>query len=242
VAGCRFTIHHPQEVPVAIKIEETFQVQAPAARVWDFLIDPAQVVQCLPGAELLEAEDEKTFVGRVKVKVGPVTASYKGRASFVDRDDTNRRIRMEGSGQETGGSGSAKMTMSSEVVELADGSSEVRVHAELDVVGRIVQFGRGMIEEVNRQLFRQFAECTRARLAEPAAEPAAATAGGEAGGAEIAATAASPDLATPARAAPIATAPGKAAGPAQPVRAIPLFFRALWAMIKRFVARLFGRG
>jgi uncharacterized protein len=233
-------------VPVGLKIEETFQVQAPASRVWNFLIDPHQVVQCLPGAELLEALDENTFTGRVKVKVGPVTASYKGKATFVERDDANRRVRMEGSGQETSGSGSAKMSMTSEVVELPDGTSEVRVHAELDVVGRIVQFGRGMIEEVNRQLFRQFASCTQARLAEPEAAPAVeaaaaeaepapageATAAGTGPGAALGSVAATERL----------PAPQRPPAPAQPVRAIPLFFKALWAMIKRFFARLLGRG
>lgn len=150
---------------MSLRIEETFRVDAPAAAVWAYLIDPRRVVRCLPGAELLEAEDERTFLGRVRVKVGPVTAGYQGRARFVEVDEAAMRVRMTGEGRETGGAGSAKMTMTSHVVPLDDGGAEVRVEAELDLVGRLVQFGRGMIEEVSRQLFRQFADCVRATLA-----------------------------------------------------------------------------
>jgi uncharacterized protein len=262
---------------VGVKIEETFQVQAPASRVWEFLVDPAQVVQCLPGAELVEVQDESSFLGRVKVKVGPVSTSYKGKASFIERDDANRRVKMQGSGQETTGSGSAKMTMTSEVVELPDGTAEVRVHADLEVVGRIVQFGRGMIEEVNRQLFKQFVECTRARLAQPAEAPkeppraapaeVPSTESAAPGAAAAAPTAPEADTLTPPPEAVLATtgagippagtpaAATSAAAPIQPrpqprgqtaagpeLRALPLFFRALWAMVRRFFARLFGRG
>jgi carbon monoxide dehydrogenase subunit G len=194
---------------VAIQIQERFQVQAPPERVWSYLTDPAQVVRCLPGAELVEAQDERTFVGRVKVKIGPVTATYRGKAQFVELDAGARRVRMVGEGQETGGSGSAKMTMSSEVATLPDGTSEVRVVVEMEVVGRLVQFGRGMIEEVSRQLFRQFAACMQSTL------------GGETA---AAAAAVSPAARAPALPATSATAPAPAV---QPVNALQLLLRAI---------------
>ncbi|HEX5886232.1 MAG TPA: SRPBCC domain-containing protein, partial [Pyrinomonadaceae bacterium] len=69
---------------MAFKIEERFEVQAPVERVWKYLIDPQSVVQCLPGAELLEQQDEHNFLGAIKVKVGPLAMSYKGRAKFTE--------------------------------------------------------------------------------------------------------------------------------------------------------------
>ena len=159
-----------------LKTEETFQLQAPADRVWSYLIDPRQVVACLPGAELTSVQDESTFLGKVKVKVGPVVAAYSGKVVITDRDDAARVVRMVGEGRESAGGGSAKVSITSAVVALDGGRTEVRVTADLDIVGKIAQFGRGMIESVNKQMFRQFAEWVRATPETPAgSEPTAGT-------------------------------------------------------------------
>jgi carbon monoxide dehydrogenase subunit G len=159
---------------MAFRIEETFRVEAPLDHVWRYIIDPRRVVRCLPGAELTGEEGERTYLGRVKVKVGPVTASYTGRAKLDEVDETRHSVRLTGEGREGGGAGSARLTMTSRLTTMADGATEIRVEADVDVAGRIVQFGRGMIEGVSRQLFRQFADCVRAELAAPlgAAPPA----------------------------------------------------------------------
>src|SRR5262245_4635906 len=146
------------------KIEEEFEVRAPVQRVWEYLIDPARVVVCIPGAELLEAQDERTFVGAVKVKVGPMSMSFKGLMKFTEVDEKGHQVRMVGEGRDAGGAGSAKVTMLSKVAPLGGGGALVVVNAEVDLVGKIVQFGRGMIEEVSRQLFRQFSACVKQRL------------------------------------------------------------------------------
>ncbi len=150
---------------MAFKIEERFEVRAPVERVWKYLIDPARVVECLPGAELVEVTDAENFVGAIKVKVGPLAMSYKGKAKFTEVNEETHQVRMVGDGREVGGSGSTKVTMLSTVAPLANGGgSEVVVNAEVELVGKIVQFGRGMIEEVSRQMFRQFSTCVRAKL------------------------------------------------------------------------------
>ena len=150
---------------MAFKIEERFEVQAPVERVWRYLIDPARVVECLPGAELVEMTDAQNFVGAIKVKVGPLAMSYKGKAKFTEVNEETHQVRMVGDAREVGGSGSTKVTMLSTVAPLASGGgSEVVVNAEVELVGKIVQFGRGMIEEVSRQMFRQFSTCVRAKL------------------------------------------------------------------------------
>jgi len=158
---------------MAFKIEQRFEVQAPVERVWKYLIDPKRVVECLPGAELLEQQDERTFLGAIKVKVGPLSMSYKGQAKFTEINEETHQVRMVGDAREVGGSGSTKVSMLSTVAPLPSGGSEVLVNADIDLVGKIVQFGRGMIEEVSRQMFRQFSTCVKQQL-EVADGPAAA--------------------------------------------------------------------
>jgi carbon monoxide dehydrogenase subunit G len=200
---------------MAFRIEERFEVQAPVERVWDYLIDPKRVVECLPGAELLEQKDDGSFLGAIKVKVGPLAMSYKGQGKFTEINAETHQVRMVGDAREVSGSGSTKVSMLSTVSPLANGGCEISVSADVDLVGKIVQFGRGMIEEVSRQMFRQFSECVKKKL-ELAEAPAAAAVSG--------ATAADPPPPTEAKA----------------VAAAPLAFRALWAIIARFFKGLFG--
>lgn len=202
---------------MAFKIEERFEVKAPVERVWSYLIDPKRVVHCLPGAELLEQQDERTFLGAIKVKVGPLSMSYKGQAKFTEINEETHQVRMVGDAREVGGSGSTKVSMLSTVSPLASGGSEVLVNADIDLVGKIVQFGRGMIEEVSRQMFRQFSSCVRQQL-ELADEPQPQSA--------------DQSVAQPAE--PEKQPETKA------VAAAPLAFRALWAIIVRFFKRRFG--
>jgi carbon monoxide dehydrogenase subunit G len=155
---------------MAFKIEERFEVKAPIERVWNYLIDPQRVVHCLPGAELLELLDDGTFLGAIKVKVGPLSMSYKGQGKFTEINEEAHQVRMTGDAREVGGSGSTKVSMLSTVSPLESGGCEVLVNADIDLVGKIVQFGRGMIEEVSRQMFRQFSTCVRQQL-EVADEP-----------------------------------------------------------------------
>ena len=243
---------------MSIRVEEVFEIQAHPDRVWDYLTDPRQVVNCLPGAELTSVQDEKTFLGRVKVKVGPISTAYAGKVILTERDETNRVVKMTGEGRESGGAGSAKMTMTSSVVGLATGSTEVRVTADIDIVGRIAQFGRGMIESVNKQMFKQFTECVRATLASSATGGASSQASETSSGTAQSTGPASPPaepppawasvLATPTSgsivpASPITNAP-PAAQPTtstQPVRLLPVLFRALADYLGGVLSRLFGR-
>jgi carbon monoxide dehydrogenase subunit G len=199
------------------RIEERFAVRAPVEKVWAYLVDPRRVVTCLPGAELTEVVDERTFHGAVKVKVGPVTVSYKGKVILEEVDAAARRVRMTGEGRESTGTGSARMAMESTLTELPSGEVEVKVVSDVDVVGRLVQLGRGMIEQVSHQLFAQFAGCVKATLE---AEAQAAAPADAAGGA-------------PAGAAPLPVA--------QPVKIVPLVLGALWAVIQAFLGRLTGK-
>ena len=204
---------------MAFKIEERFEVQAPVERVWQYLIDPQRVVQCLPGAELIEQKDDGTFEGSIKVKVGPLSMSYKGQGKFTEINEQTHQARMVGNAREVTGSGSTKVSMLSTVSPLANGGSEVLVNADIDLVGKIVQFGRGMIEEVSRQMFRQFSACVKKQL-EVDEEPQSPVPSAALGSSAEPPTQAGPEI--------------------KAVAAAPLAFRALWAIIVRFFRGLSG--
>jgi len=161
---------------MAIQIEEKLQVAAPIDRVWQFVNDPQRVVSCMPGAGLDEVVDARTFLGTVRVKVGAITASYKGRVEFTEVDEAGHRIQMRAEGRETGG-GTAKGTIAIRLVELAEGPTELVTEASIDLTGRIMQVGRGMIQGVSRQLFKQFAASTKELLESPLAPAEAGDSG-----------------------------------------------------------------
>jgi carbon monoxide dehydrogenase subunit G len=148
---------------MAITLKEIFHVKAPVEAVWRFLLDPEQVVTCMPGAALDEVVDGETFLGNIKVKVGPIVASYKGRVRFTNVDHEQHVIEMTAEGTEASG-GSANGTMSSRVQPSPDGGAEVIAEASAEVTGRVMQFGRGMIQGVSEHIFRQFAARVSERL------------------------------------------------------------------------------
>ncbi len=199
----------------SLKIEERFTIDAPAEEVWRFLIDPKRVVVCLPGAQLDSTDDDGAYHGAVKVRVGAVTVQYKGSMTFEELDHERRFVRMVGKGKEKGGAGSVMMTMESTVRELDGGGAEVTVESTVQLAGRIVRFGRGMIEVVSKEIFKQFTACLTEKLAGPEA--------GDGAGA-----AATPDDA--------ARTP-EARAETQAVAALPLLFRAL----RSWLLNLFGR-
>ena len=144
-----------------IRIEKTFRVDAPVDRVWAFLTDPEQVVECLPGAELDEVVDERNFKGRVGLKVGPVQAKYRGDARFEELDAERHRMRVVGRGM---GDGSADLEMTGELRALEDGATESTVVAVVNVGGRMAQVGSRLIKFVSDRLFDQFVARVRERI------------------------------------------------------------------------------
>lgn len=207
---------------MAIEISERFRVDAPVDVVWPFVKDPTQLVTCMPGASLDEVVDERTFVGTVKVKLGAVTTKYKGRVEFTEVDEDSRTVRVVAEGRETGG-GTAKGTMSSTVVAISDECTEIVAEGGIDLTGRVMQMGRGMIQGVSEQLFEEFAASTKRRLeAAPAAAGEAASTGVTPGG-------------TP------AATPATTATEPEAIKALPLLWRALKKSLRRAWQRLRDR-
>ena len=139
-----------------MEIADSFRVSAPIADTWKVLLDVEGIAPCLPGAQLQEVEGDQ-YRGIVKVKVGPVTAQYKGTATLAEVDEAARRIVIDASGRDTRGQGDAKATI---VVTMADdgGGTRVDVVTELSITGKVAQFGRGMLAGVSSKLLGQFVE------------------------------------------------------------------------------------
>jgi uncharacterized protein len=154
-------------------ITKTFVVKAPADVAWNFLTDPRRVAACLPGAAITERRDEQTYAGTITVKVGPVAATYKGTLRFERLDAVSRTAELTAAGQDVKGRGGADLRMTSHLVELAPGETEVTVKSEVSVMGVLAQFGRGMIQDVSDQMFQRFVDAMRRQLEVPAAAPAA---------------------------------------------------------------------
>jgi carbon monoxide dehydrogenase subunit G len=139
-----------------MEIADSFRVSTPIADTWKVLLDIEGIAPCLPGAQLQEVEGDQ-YRGIVKVKVGPISAQYKGTATLAEVDEADRRIVIDASGRDTRGQGNAKATI---VVTMADdgGGTRVDVVTDLSITGKVAQFGRGVLVDVSSKLMGQFVE------------------------------------------------------------------------------------
>lgn len=140
-----------------MNLEHDFTVPVPIDEAWRVLLDVERVAPCMPGATLTSV-DGRDFTGTVKVKVGPITVTYSGKASFAAVDDAAHRAVIEASGKETRGAGTVAATVTAQLSDHG-ASTQVRVVTDLNVTGRPAQFGRGVMAEVGGKLVQQFANC-----------------------------------------------------------------------------------
>ncbi|MCV7067099.1 SRPBCC family protein [Mycolicibacterium farcinogenes] len=160
-----------------MELNNEFRVAVPAAKTWEVLTDVERVAPCLPGATLLSVDGDD-FTGAVKVKVGPITVSYKGDATFQEKDTAAQRVVLKANGKETRGNGTASAVVTAQLKE--DDSAEsttVVVTTDLAISGKAAQFGRGVLADVAGSLIDQFARALEAELiggSESAAETGSA--------------------------------------------------------------------
>ena len=194
-----------------MKLEHSFEVDAPVEAVWEKLIDVEHVAPCLPGAEVTEVDENGVYQGNFTVKLGPTTAAYRGKLEMEEVDAAARRAVMKANGQDKRGQGSAKATIVS-VLSESGGRTRVEVDTDFTLTGRLARFGRGgMIKDVSDRLLRDFSSCLAASIERSHSS----------GGAVEDTGAASPE--------------------SRPIRGISLFLSVLWGRLKRFLGRLFGR-
>jgi carbon monoxide dehydrogenase subunit G len=236
-------------------IENSFDVDADPDRVFDFLQNPHNVATCFPGAELTEDLGDDRYKGKVKVKLGPVTAAFSGTAKITEKDAAERLAVLVAEGKDARGSGTAKATATMRVAAKEDGDgSHVQLRTDLTISGRLAQFGRGIMADVSNRMVGDLAERVRERIeSEPeagaaeaeaaetgaaeteAAEPAAAS-GGESGAVSGTTTETAADEAK------TASAPAEPAGePESALKASTLLKVMISGVFRRLFARLRGR-
>jgi carbon monoxide dehydrogenase subunit G len=213
-----------------MKIENQFDVAAPIDEVWAFMLDVEKVAPCVPGGELTETVDDRTWKGKVAMKMGPVSLSFTGTVTIQERDDEAHRVVLRAEGREQRGKGAATAASTSRLE--ADGdSTKVFIETELTITGAVAQYGRGMIGDISQRLTKEFADCLQANITS-GRRPAPPAAG------EPAASGNPP--------AKDSGSGGNRGAPsevrtARPVKGIRLGLWAMWRAIVRVFRRLFGR-
>jgi carbon monoxide dehydrogenase subunit G len=223
---------------MAMEMDHSFTVPVPPDQAWDVLLDVERIAPCMPGATVDEVDGD-VVNGRIKVKVGPVSLTYKGTAKFTERDSEAHVVVLEASGKETRGAGTASANVRASMVPDPSGSgTEVTMHTTMNVTGRPAQFGRGVMVEVGGKLVEQFAQnlskliaggsddsgsagadSDAAADATPAADASHASSGGSVDGADVVAPGAVNGTVN--YAAPTASATTAASAPAAAVTAPP---------------------
>lgn len=186
-----------------MELTNEFVIERPIEETWKVLNDLEFIAPCMPGAQLTEIEGEE-YRGQVKIKVGPITAAYKGKASFIEQDAANKIAKLKAEGRDPR-QGNANAMVTATMTPAGDNATTVNIHTDLSLSGKIASFGRGAIEDVSKKLLTQFSDNLRDKLADgsaPAADGAAA-----APAAASAATPTPPTPTSPAAAATSAEAP-----------------------------------
>jgi carbon monoxide dehydrogenase subunit G len=205
-----------------MQLENRFTIEAPIEKAWEALNTPETIAPCFPGATLTEYEGD-SFTGTVKVKLGPISLTYKGKGTYISRDDENHKVVIEANGRDSRGNGTASATVTGTMVADGPDKTAVTMVTDMTITGRPAQFGRGVISDVADKIIGQFASCVASKLtpqAEVAAEPAAAATGSANGSSNGAAGSASTATAT--ASAPAAAAPASTSGPASPAGTAPV--------------------
>jgi carbon monoxide dehydrogenase subunit G len=209
-------------------IEDSFTVRIPVDSLWAFIQDVERIAPCMPGAELTEVVDDRTWKGKVHVKFGPVQMSFGGTVVMEEKDDVEHRAKLSAKGTEQRGKGVANAKVESWLEPAGDAGTTVHIRSDITITGAAAQMSRGLLPEVSKLLTKQFADCLESKLNEETATSVLPTA-------DAAAYATSSGETTEAPTDPAAKAAPQAVG------GFGLGLRALWATIVRFFSRLFGR-
>jgi uncharacterized protein len=143
---------------MSMEMDHSFTVPVPPSQAWDVLLDVERIAPCMPGATVDEFDGE-VVTGRIKVKVGPVSLTYRGTAKFTERDPDAKVMVLDASGKETRGAGTASATVRASLEPESSGqATKVSMHTTMNVTGRPAQFGRGVMVEVGGKLIEKFAD------------------------------------------------------------------------------------
>jgi carbon monoxide dehydrogenase subunit G len=202
-----------------MEFDNEFTVPVPVDQAWDLLMDIERIVPCVPGAELTEVVDERSYKGKIGVRLGPVALTFAGQATFEEMDAAAKTARIKARGNDARGRGGAQADVAFSMQPDGDGA-KVLIHTNLQLSGAVAQYGRGvgMVKDLAQQIIGQFAACLETKIIAPQAAAATPT-----DSADSAAQPAPPPL-----------------EPAKPVQVGGMGMRVLWNAIVRGIKSLFG--
>src|SRR5689334_4495977 len=234
-----------------MKLENSFTIDAPVDKAWEALNSPETVAPCFPGATLTTYEGD-SFAGTVKVKLGPIAMTYKGKGTYVSRDEAAHEVVIDATGRDSRGNGTASATVTASLAADGPDKTAVSMVTDMAITGKPAQFGRGVISDVADKIIGQFAACVASKLQGEEAADASASEGSApvpaaVSGSASAAGAASSNGST--SSAATATAPAATAKPAastapmkSEIDAIDLLDTAGAPVIKRLAPVIGGLG
>ena len=139
-----------------MRFENEIEVAQPPKELFAFLTDVERVAPCLPGASI-DGRDGDDYTGSMKVKVGPITGTYKGRMRFLEQDEDALRAVMSARAAEVNGQGDAEAKITTQIEQAGEDASRIRMETDLQMRGRVAQFGRGAMEKISQRMFDEFA-------------------------------------------------------------------------------------
>ncbi|WP_119065673.1 SRPBCC family protein [Rubrobacter indicoceani] len=146
-----------------MKINNEFTVSVPIEEAWNAMLDLERIAPCLPGAAITEQDSEDEYQGTMTVKIGPITAKYKGNVKYEEKDESSHRAVLNATGRDARGQGTASAVITSQMEEVSDGT-KVMVETDMKLTGKAAQFGRGIAQDVAGKMLGQFAQCLEQRL------------------------------------------------------------------------------
>jgi uncharacterized protein len=150
-----------------MEFDNILEVPLPPEEAWKVLLDVRRVVACIPGAELTEVVDERTYKGKVALRIGPVALAFVGQAKLEEVDEARYRAQLRTQGSDSKGRGGSDSVIEF-TLEPAGAGTKVAIHSNVKLSGAIAQYGRGsgMIQNVAAQLITQFGDALKAQIAQ----------------------------------------------------------------------------
>ncbi len=143
-----------------IKVQEKLTLKADYEKVFNFFAQPEVVLKCIPGAEFKGFNEDGSFKALAKVKLGAINLSFEGNMVFEEKDPEKGKIVLKGQGKDKKGAGGVKTKIEIEISKAEEGV-EVQVNSSTDVTGKVIQYGRGMFQQIAKQIFGQFVKCSK---------------------------------------------------------------------------------
>src|SRR3954463_12774863 len=137
-----------------VRFSNEIEVAQPPKELFAFLTDVERVAPCLPGASI-DGREGDDYTGSMKVKVGPITGTYKGKMRFLEQDEHALRAVMSARAAEVNGQGDAEAKITTQIEEAGDSASRIVMETDLQMRGRGAPFGAGAVEKPSQRRFTE---------------------------------------------------------------------------------------